>query len=158
MMANTHTIKGVSIIESLVCLVVIGIGFTAVAQLSAYAIGSMDRSLEKTKVNFFSEMIMEDMYADPGNVSSYGGFDEGCGSSAKGGASLAAKKRDKWRTKLNGTDHIKVGGYSRKRPCKAAVDKKNTYVRSETANRISGRLNYTANRGRQLKYLGGVIR
>ena len=44
--------KGVSVIESLVCMVIIGIGFVAMMQLSAYSIGAMDRSIEKNKMNF----------------------------------------------------------------------------------------------------------
>ena len=39
-------IKGVSILESLVCIVIIGIGFIAMLQLSSYSINAMDRSLE----------------------------------------------------------------------------------------------------------------
>ena len=34
--------KGISIIESLVCIVIIGIGFIAIMQLSAFSINSMD--------------------------------------------------------------------------------------------------------------------
>ena len=72
--------KGVSIIESLVCLVIIGIGFIAVSQLTSIAIGSMDRSLERNKVNFLSEMMMEDMMADPNNASNFASFNESCAS------------------------------------------------------------------------------
>ena len=39
-------IKGISILESLVCLVIIGIGFVAMLQLSSFSINAMDRSLE----------------------------------------------------------------------------------------------------------------
>ena len=46
-MKNIKKIKGVSILESLVCLVIIGVGFVAVLQLSAFSIGAMDRSIEK---------------------------------------------------------------------------------------------------------------
>ena len=44
-------IKGISILESLVCLVIIGIGFVAMLQLSSFSINAMDRSLEKNKLN-----------------------------------------------------------------------------------------------------------
>ena len=111
-MAKTHSIKGVSLIESLVCLVVIGIGFIAVSQLTGFAIGSMDRSMEKTKVNLLSEMIVEDMYADPSNISNYGNFKETCTYTKKGGSNLSAKKLDKWRDKLNESNYIKVDGKS----------------------------------------------
>ena len=63
--------KGVTLIESLVCLVIIGIGFVAVNQLITFAVSSMDRSMERTKVNFLSEMVIEDMMGDANNASSY---------------------------------------------------------------------------------------
>ena len=75
-MSKLKNNKGVSIIESLVCLVIIGIGFIAVMQLSAFSIGSMDRATEKNKLNYLSEMVMEDMICDPDNASSYGGFNQ----------------------------------------------------------------------------------
>ena len=53
--------KGISIIESLVCIVIIGIGFIAIMQLSAFSINSMDRATERNKLNFLSEMVVEDM-------------------------------------------------------------------------------------------------
>ena len=43
-------IKGISILESLVCLVIIGIGFVAMLQLSSFSINAMDRSIEKNKI------------------------------------------------------------------------------------------------------------
>ena len=58
---DKKNIKGVSILESLVCLVIIGIGFVAMLQLSSFSINAMDRSLEKNKLNFLSEMVLEDM-------------------------------------------------------------------------------------------------
>ena len=58
-------IKGISILESLVCLVIIGIGFVAMLQLSSFSINAMDRSIEKNKMNFLSEMVLEDMLGDP---------------------------------------------------------------------------------------------
>ena len=80
MMKKLNSNKGFSIIESLVCLVIIGIGFVAVNQLTAVAIQSVDRSIEKNKVNFLAEMIIEDMIGNPTAVTSsgFGSFDERC--------------------------------------------------------------------------------
>ena len=72
--------KGISIIESLVCIVIIGIGFIAIMQLSAFSINSMDRATERNKLNYLSEMVMEDMIGDPDNVSKYGNFNKTCNS------------------------------------------------------------------------------
>ena len=44
---DKNHLKGISVIEALVCMVIIGIGFVAMMQLSSYAIGAMDRSIEK---------------------------------------------------------------------------------------------------------------
>ena len=85
--------KGISIIESLVCIVIIGIGFIAIMQLSAFSVNSMDRATEKNKLNYLSEMVMEDMIGDPDNVSNYGNFNETCSYSAKGGSNLYNKMK-----------------------------------------------------------------
>ena len=45
-------IKGVSLIESLVCLVIIGIGFIGVNQMMSYATTSIDKSVDANKINF----------------------------------------------------------------------------------------------------------
>ena len=51
--------KGVSLIESLVCVVIIGIGYIAMLQISAFSIGSMDRAIEKNKINFYDLALGE---------------------------------------------------------------------------------------------------
>ena len=86
-------IKGVSILESLVCIVIIGIGFIAMLQLSSYSINAMDRSLEKNKLNFLSEMVLEDMIGDPYNAANYSNFNMTCTYSNPGGSSLSEKKK-----------------------------------------------------------------
>ena len=77
-MNKSKTNKGISILESLVCMVIIGIGFIAIMQLSAFSIGSMDRAIEKNKVNFLTEMMMEDVIADPDQIKEYSKFNERC--------------------------------------------------------------------------------
>ena len=151
-MKNNNKIKGVSILESLVCLVIIGIGFVAVMQLSAFSIGAMDRSIEKNKINFLSEMVLEDMIGDPDNSSSYGNFNETCSYSNKGGSNLHSKQKDKWRNKLNQKDFIKSGNKERKIPCSYG-DTKKTFV----SNGI-GRLNFLTGKGKRKKYLGVVVK
>ena len=99
-MIKSNSNKGISIVEALVALVVIGIGFVAILQVSAFTISSMDRSMEKTKLNLLSEMIMEDMIGNPEKISSYNNFNETCSYSTKGGTNLHEKQKDKWRNKL----------------------------------------------------------
>mgnify|MGYP003323555320 CR=1 FL=1 len=55
-MDKATKIKGVSLIESLVCLVIIGIGFIGVNQMMSYATTSIDRSVDANKINFLSDV------------------------------------------------------------------------------------------------------
>ena len=147
--------KGVSLIESLVCIVIIGIGFIAIMQLSAFSINSMDRATEKNKLNYLSEMVMEDMIGDPDNVTSYGSFNETCSYSATGGSNLYNKMKDKWRNKLKEKNHIRVNNKDKKLPCDNA-DTKKTFVNSGT--NTTGRVNFLTGKGKRKKYLGVVVK
>ena len=147
--------RGVSLIESLVCIVIIGIGFIATMQLSAFTINSMDRATEKNKLNYLSEMVMEDMIGDPDNALSYGSFNETCAYSAKGGSNLYNKMKDKWRNKLKEKNHIRVNNKDKKLPCDNA-DTKKTIVNSGT--NTTGRVNFLTGKGKRKKYLGVVVK
>ena len=147
--------KGISIIESLVCIVIIGIGFIAIMQLSAFTINSMDRATERNKLNYLSEMVMEDMIADPDNVASYGNFNETCSYSTKGGSSLYQKMKDKWRNKLNEKNHVRVNNKDKKMACNN-YDTKKTFI--NTGTNTSGRVNFLTGKGKRKKYLGVVIK
>jgi len=147
--------KGISIIESLVCIVIIGIGFIAIMQLSAFSINSMDRATEKNKLNYLSEMVMEDMIGDPDNVTSYGSFNETCSYSNKGGSNLYNKMKDKWRNKLKEKNHIRVNNIDKKLPCDTA-DTKKTFVNSGV--NTTGRVNFLTGKGKRKKYLGVVVK
>ena len=57
---SQKNIKGISIIESLVVLVIVGIGFIAINQMIAFSVSSMDRSMEKTKVNFLPKTYRQE--------------------------------------------------------------------------------------------------
>ena len=60
--------KGLSLIEALVCIVIVGIGFIGVNQMISYATSSMDRALESNKINFLSETAVEDIMGDVDNA------------------------------------------------------------------------------------------
>jgi type II secretory pathway pseudopilin PulG len=148
--------KGISIIESLVCLVVIGIGFIAVMQLSAFTLGSMDRATEKNKLNYLSEMILEDMIGDPDNASSYDSFNETCASSNTNKPDLHEKKKDKWRDKLKEKNFIRVDGKDKKLPCFSGDTKKTFVIKG--AQNTTGRINFLTGKTKRKKYLGVVIK
>ena len=147
--------KGISIIESLVCIVVIGIGFIATMQLSAFSINSMERATEKNKLNYLSEMVLEDMIGDPDNVTNYGNFNETCSYTAKGGSNLYNKMKDKWRNKLKEKNHIRVNNKDKKMQCDYS-DTKKTIVNSGT--NTTGRVNFLTGKGKRKKYLGVVVK
>ena len=148
-------IKGLTIVEALVCLVIIGIGFIAVNQLITFAIVSMDRSLERTKVNFLSEMVIEDMIGDVNNASSYV-FNEQCSHSAGGTSNLSDKQKNKWREKFQAKNQIRVlenNVWKEKRPRCLPGDGKRAYGTATTARFI-----YATGKGKKKKYLGVGIK
>ena len=155
-MAKSKSNKGISIIESLVCLVIIGIGFIAVMQLSAFTLGSMDRATERNKLNYLSEMILEDMIGDPDNASKYSFQQTSCSYSNQGGSNLHQKKMDKWRNKLEEKNYIKIDNKDKKLRCNTG-DSKKTFIK-QGANNTTGRVNFLTGKGKRKKYLGVVVK
>ena len=118
----------------------------------------MDRSLEKNKLNFLSEMVLEDMIGDPNNISNYTGFNQAsCNYSAKGGSDLHKKNKDKWRNKLEEKNQIKFekgsGGFKDKKPKCVSGDSKKTIVSGGV-----GRVNFFTGKGKRKKYLGVIVK
>lgn len=56
-------VLGMTIMEALVAAVIVGIGFIAVMQMIQYSMRSSDISTERTKVNYLTDMITEDLIA-----------------------------------------------------------------------------------------------
>ena len=158
-MKKLNSKKGFSIIESLVCLVIIGIGFVAINQLTGHAIQSVDRSIEKNKVNFLAEMIVEDMIGNPAAAisSGFGSFDERCTYNNKGGNSLLVKQHNKWMDKLKATKQIKINNKYKTPRCDNAKDQKKIHIDSSNT-RTSGRLSFFTGKGKQKKYLGVIVK
>ena len=147
--------RGISLIESLVCIVIIGIGFIATMQLSAFTINSMDRATEKNKLNYLSEMVMEDMIGDPDNASKYGNFSKTCSSGNQSASDLHTKMKKKWDDMLQEKNLIKVDNKDRKPRCDS-YDNKKTFVNS--GSNTTGRVNFLTGKGKRKKYLGVVIK
>ena len=53
--------SGLSILEALVSTAVVGIGFIAILQMTNFSIQSIDNSGERTKANYLTSMIAEDV-------------------------------------------------------------------------------------------------
>lgn len=147
--------RGISLIESLVCIVIIGIGFIAIMQLSAFTINSMDRATEKNKLNYLSEMVMEDMIGDPDNASKYGNFSKTCSSGNQSASDLHTRMKKKWDDMLQEKNLIKVDNKDRKPRCDSH-DNKKTFVNS--GSNTTGRVNFLTGTGKRKKYLGVVIK
>ena len=159
MMKKLNSNKGFSIIESLVCLVIIGIGFVAINQLTGHAIQSVDRSIEKNKVNFLAEMIVEDMIGNPtaATSSGFGSFNENCTYAAKSGDALLVKQHNKWMDKLKAKQQIKINNKYKIPRCDSAKDKKKIHIDGSNT-RTSARLNFFTGKGKQKKYLGVIVK
>ena len=153
-MNKSKTIKGISIIESLVCIVIIGIGFIAIMQLSAFSIVSMDRAIEKNKVNFLTEMMMEDLVADPDQIKEYSKFTERCSYNLTNGSNVYEKQKDKWRKRIKYENQIKISNKYKTPRCN---NKDIKQVSTDTAGE-KVRIKFLTNKGKSKKYLGLVIK
>jgi len=55
--------KGTTLLEALVATAIIGIGFIAIFQMVTYSVRSIDVSGERTKINYLTDTILEDLLA-----------------------------------------------------------------------------------------------
>jgi len=62
------TEKGLTLLEALISTAIVGIGFIAVFQLVNFSVGSIDVSGERTKINYITSMIAEDIIAHKDTV------------------------------------------------------------------------------------------
>ena len=138
-------IKGISIIESLVVLVIVGIGFIAINQMIAFSVSSMDRSMEKTKVNFLSESAVEDIMGDPNNASSYSSSD------------LAGKKKDKWAKIFRAENQITLDNKKRVINCQSGDEKKALIGNSKNSG-TQAMFNFKTGKGKKNKFIGVVVK
>ncbi len=128
--------RGVSLLEALVSTAIIGIGFVAILQMTNYSVQSVYTSGERTKANYLSNMIAEDVIGnktaggDKSNFSEYlhgetdlgeictannPGSDDNSGN-IYGGATKAnalippEMKLRKWKAILNSRDYMNCVG------------------------------------------------
>ena len=148
-------IKGLSLIEALVCLVIVGIGFIGVNQMISYATSSMDRSLEANKINFLSETAVEDIMGDTNNASNYN-FTQSCTKSSYGASDLSSKKKTKWAKLFLAENQIKINNKDRKISCVSGDSKSATI--SSGADRTSAKFSFKSNQGKKKKFIGVVVK
>jgi len=152
---DKSTIKGLSLIEALVCLVIVGIGFIGVNQMISYATSSMDRSLEANKINFLSETAVEDIMGDTNNASNYN-FTQSCTKSSYGASDLSSKKKTKWAKLFLAENQIKINNKDRKISCVSGDSKSATI--SSGADRTSAKFSFKSNQGKKKKFIGVVVK
>ena len=148
-------IKGLSLIEALVCLVIVGIGFIGVNQMISYATSSMDRALEANKINFLSETAVEDIMGDTNNASSYN-FTQSCTKPSYGSSDLSSKKKTKWAKLFLAENQIKINNKDRKISCVSGDSKSATI--SSGADRTSAKFSFKSNKGKKKKFIGVVVK
>ena len=153
---SLQKIKGISIIESLVVLVIVGIGFIAINQMIAFSVSSMDRSMEKTKVNFLSESAVEDIMGDPNNASSYN-FTEQCNKGSYSSSDLAGKKKDKWAKIFRAEDQITLDNKKRVINCQSGDEKKALIGNSKNSG-TQAMFNFKTGKGKKNKFIGVVVK
>ena len=148
-------IKGVSLIESLVCLVIVGIGFIGVNQMMSYATTSIDRSIDANKINFLSETAVEDIIGDPNNASNYS-FSQQCTKNYSSSGSLADKAKAKWAKHFMQENQLKINNQFKKLPCEM-LDSKEATINSSFETR-SGKFKFRSSNGKKEKFIGVVVK
>ena len=151
LLEDTKANKGLSLIEALVCLVIIGIGFVAVNQLMTFSISSMSHSIERNKVNFLAQMVVEDIIGDSDNLSSYT-YNEACPNSSLSGSNLSGKQKAKWRDRFLGKNQMKIDGKDKKFRC-VTGDAKTARINSADKAGATARFIYKTGAGKKKKYL-----
>ena len=154
-MDKNKKIKGVSLIESLVCLVIVGIGFIGVNQMITYATSSIDRSIDANKINFLSETAIEDIMGDPNNASNYS-FSQQCIKNYSSTGSLADKAKAKWAKHFMQENQLKINNKFKKLPCDQ-LDTKEANITSDK-DRTSIKFKFKSNKGKKEKFIGVVVK
>ena len=154
-MGRIKKIKGVSLIESLVCLVIIGIGFIGVNQMMSYATTSIDRSVDANKINFLSETAIEDIMGDTNNASNYN-FNQQCSKNYSSSGSLSDKAKSKWAKHFMQENQLKINNQFKKLPCDQLDTKEATITSGSDGTSVKFR--FKSNRGKKEKFIGVVVK
>ena len=138
MIFKNKNILGLSLLEALVSTAIIGIGFVAILQMTNYSVQSMHSSGERTKANFLTNIIAEDVISARDTATSTDsnfteylvGADEnkpifeseackvkdGTGSTNAGkiynntGSDAHARKKSKWEANLDSKSFLRCRG------------------------------------------------
>ena len=148
-------IKGLSLIESLVCLVIVGIGFIGVNQMMSFATTSIDRSIDANKINFLSETAVEDIIGDSNNASNYS-YSQQCTKNYSATSTLAEKAKTKWAKHFMQENQLKINNQFKKLPCDQLDTKEATIISG--SGRTSVKFKFKSNKGKKEKFIGVVVK
>ena len=112
----------------------------------------MNHSIERNKVNFLSQMVVEDIIGDSDNLSSYT-YNETCPNSSLSGSNLSEKQKAKWRDRFLGKNQMKIDGKDKKFRC-VTGDAKTARINSSDKAGATARFIYKTGAGKKKKYLG----
>jgi Tfp pilus assembly protein PilV len=148
---RTKNLSGMSLIEALVATVVVGVGLVTVLQLAAFVTRSVDISIEKNKVNYLSEMMMEDMLSDRNFLSFYQRT-LNCGITTQPTQNPYDLRINNWQTNFKGSLDGGLAGQDTR--CTGLDRKQVTFVPLVRGTRIT----FISNNGRLENYLGAIIK
>jgi Tfp pilus assembly protein PilV len=149
--------KGISIIESLVSLVIIGIGFIAINQMIAFSSSSMNRSMDRTKVNFLTESAVEDIMGDADNADDYN-FVQQCSQKTFSTSNLSDLKKNKWANIFTSKGQIVLGKKERALSCVKGDEKKASIRESKNSGGKQALFNFKTGKGNRNKFIGVVVK
>ena len=141
--------KGITLIESMVAVVIVAIGFLSVYQLTSYAINSIDASIDRNKLNFLSEMMAEDMMADPVNIQNYQ-YSRTCN------YNQSSSGNERFNERINSWNKMFKNNLGDTSASCKSNDTKDINVNG--TNQIQARINLKHKNGKQRKYLGVIIK
>lgn len=143
--------SGMSLVEALVATVVVGVGLVTVLQLAAFVTRSVDSSIEKNKVNYLSEMMMEDMLSDKTYLVSYQKT-LNCGITPPQTQNLYDLRINQWQNSFkNSLD----GGLAAQDTRCTNLDTKQVVFLSQ----VSGtKIKFISDNGKIERYLGAIIK
>ena len=175
-------ILGLSLLEALVSTAIIGIGFVAILQMTNYSVQSMQTSGERTKANFMTNLVAEDVIGSRksstdthSNFSNYlmaNQFNADVCSATTGSASADtgkiygtteenthAMKMRKWQALLNNKNYLRCKGVKETRNfriykiCRFPVSGCLQNTSIQDEELYIGRVQINLNEGRKRKYL-----
>jgi prepilin-type N-terminal cleavage/methylation domain-containing protein len=98
---NKKNNSGFSLIEAMVATVIVGLGFTGVYTLTAFASKSIDESMSRQKLQLVANQIYEIIESDITNIDSYNIDLSTCTTPAQGATEKYITKAYEWCMRMN---------------------------------------------------------